>query len=176
MLKLLLPALVALPFIELSLLWLIGREVGVLPLMGLLVLTGLTGSWLARKEGARVLRRWQEAVAQRRVPEEGLLGGMLVFAAGVLLVIPGVVTDVVGLVLLLPPTRRLVAARVRREVERRMATGSLRVTPFQGPFPGGPAPEPGPGPFDTRPARPRFERGPGSEVDAEFTDEGPRRG
>lgn len=175
MLKLLVPALVLLPFVELTLLWLIGREVGFLPLVGLLVLTGLAGSWLARKEGARVLRSWQRAVTQRQVPEEGLLGGMLVFAAGVLLVIPGVVTDGVGLVLLLPPTRRLVAGWVRREVERRLATGSLRVTSFQGIPPRGPASASGPESLNPSP-RPRFERGAGGEVDAEFTDEGSGRG
>lgn len=168
MLKLLLPALVALPFVEISLLWFIGERIGFWPTVGLVLGVGLIGTSLARKEGMRVLRRWQEAIVRRQVPEEGLLGGMLVFAAGVLLAIPGVLTDVMGIALLLPPIRRWVARRMRRSVERGMASGSVRVTTFGGGFPGSPVPPP---------AQPRFERrGPGGEVDAEFTDEGAGRG
>ena len=169
MFKYLLLAFTVVPFIELYLLLAIGREVGFWPTVGGVLLTGLIGAWLAKKEGVRVLRRWQESLAQGRMPEEGLVGGVLVLVGGVLLVSPGVLTDVVGLFLLFPPTRKLVAAVVRRRPERRMAAGTLRVTTFQsGPFPGGPF---GPAPGAERPARPRIERRPGDETDAEFTEE-----
>ncbi|MFY0580094.1 FxsA family protein [Cystobacter fuscus] len=95
------------------------------------------------------------------MPEEGLLGGVLVLAGGLLLVIPGVVSDVLGLLLLLPPTRRIVARWVRRGVERRMASGSIRVTTFStGPFPGGPF---GP-PRWSRPFLPRLPASPASSA------------
>ena len=166
MFKYLFLAFTVLPFIELYLLLAIGREVGFWPTVGGVLLTGLIGAWLAKKEGLRVLRRWQESLAQGRMPEEGLVGGVLVLVGGVLLVSPGVLTDVVGLFLLFPPTRRVVAALVRRRLERRMAAGTLRVTTVQsGPFPGGPfGPEP-------RASRPRIERRPGDETDAEFSEE-----
>ncbi|WNG29434.1 FxsA family protein [Cystobacter fuscus] len=166
--------LVLLPFVELYLLSLIAREVGVVPMLALVLLSGVIGASLARREGLRVLRRWQESVARRQVPEEGLLGGVLVLAGGLLLVIPGVVSDVLGLLLLLPPTRRVVARWVRRGVERRMASGSIRVTTFStGPFPEGPfGPPPVDSPFPPQaPRQPRIERGAGPEVDAEFTEE-----
>jgi len=78
---------------------------------------------------------------------------------------PGVITDVLGLVLLFPPTRRVVAAVVRRRLEKRVAAGTLRVTTMNmgGPFAGGPT--------RTRPSAPRIERRPGDEVDAEFTED-----
>lgn len=167
MVKALLLALVALPFVELSLLWLIGEHIGFWPTVGMVFGVGLIGTALARREGMRVFRRWQEALARRQVPEEGLLGGMLVFAAGVLLAIPGVLSDVLGLLLLLPPTRRFVAKQVRQRVERGMASGTVRVTTFRGGSPGSPV---------SPPPRPHLERGPGGEVDAEFTDEGAGRG
>lgn len=169
MFKYLLLAFTVVPFIELYLLLAIGREVGFWPTVGGVLLTGVVGAWLAKKEGVRVLRRWQESLAQGRMPEEGLVGGVLVLVGGVLLVSPGVLTDVVGLFLLFPPTRKLVAAVVRRRLERRMAAGTLRVTTFQsGPFPGGPF---GPSPGAERSPRPRIERRPGDETDAEFTEE-----
>ncbi len=172
MFKYLLLAFTVVPFIELYLLLAIGREVGFWPTVGGVLLTGLVGAWLAKKEGLRVLRRWQESLAQGRMPEEGLVGGVLVLVGGVLLVSPGVLTDVVGLFLLFPPTRKLVAAVVRQRLERRMKAGTLRVTTFQsGPFAGGPfGPTPGDEPIGSRAPRPRIERRPGDETDAEFTE------
>ncbi|HEX8825287.1 MAG TPA: FxsA family protein [Archangium sp.] len=169
MFKYLFLAFTVLPFIELYLLLVIGREVGFWPTVGMVLVTGLVGAFLAKKEGLRVLRRWQESLAQGRMPEEGLVGGVLVLVGGALLVSPGVITDVLGLFLLFPPTRKLVAAVVRRRLERKVAAGTLRVTTMNmgGPF-GAP---PRDGPFTQRPSRPRIERRPGDEVDAEFTDE-----
>ncbi|QRK04221.1 FxsA family protein [Archangium violaceum] len=159
-------AFTVVPFIELYLLLAIGREVGFWPTVGMVLLTGLVGALLAKGEGVRVIRRWQEALVQGRMPEEGILGGVLVLVGGVLLVAPGVLTDIVGLLLLFPPTRKVVAAIVRRRLERRMAAGTLRVTTFQsGPFPGGPFGTP------RTPPQPRIDRRPGDEVDAEFTEE-----
>jgi UPF0716 protein FxsA len=172
--KALILAFVVLPFVDLYLLLLLGRQVGFWPTVGLVLAAGLIGSFLARKEGVRVLRRWQESMARGQVPQEGLLGGALVLVGGVLLVIPGVLTDVVGLFLLFPPTRRLVAGLVRRRLERGMAEGTVRVTTFQssGPFPGDPfAPPEVDEPFARPPSRPSLNRGPGEEVDAEFTEE-----
>jgi UPF0716 protein FxsA len=115
------------PVLELWLLIRIGGEIGALPTIALLLVTGLAGAWLAKREGRRVLQGWRRAVAEGRMPEEGILSGALVLAGGVLLVSPGVLTDVLGLALLFPPTRRLAARALRRSVERRMARGSIRV-------------------------------------------------
>jgi UPF0716 protein FxsA len=160
----LLLALVVVPFLELYLLIGVGRHLGVLPTLTLLVAMGLVGASLARREGLRVVRRWQEAMAQGRPPEEGILSGALVLLAGVLLVLPGFLTDAVGLGLLLPGVRRWLAARFRRSLERGMRDGSVRVTSYGwGGFRG-------PSPREAPPAA----RLPG-EVDAEFTEEKPRR-
>jgi UPF0716 protein FxsA len=178
--KLLFLALFLLPFVDLYVLLRIGRVAGFWPTLGLVLLTGLVGALLAREEGVRVLRRWQESMARGLMPEEGLLSGLLVLVGGVLLVLPGVLTDAVGLFLLFPPTRRLVAGWLRRRLKRSMADGTLRVTTFQsGPFPGGPfGPTPGDKPFTQESSSPRIERGTAEETDAEFTeeDDGPRRG
>ncbi|MGZ3458428.1 MAG: FxsA family protein [Archangium sp.] len=173
MFKSLFLALVLLPFLDLYVLVALGHEVGFWPIVGLVLASALVGYWLAREEGLRVLRRWQESVARGRLPEEGLMSGVLVLAGGLLLVMPGVISDVLGLVLLFPPTRRLVARWVRRRLERGMAAGTVRVTTFHsGPFPGAPfGPPLEDEPFAGPPSRPRFEQGRGDEVDAEFTEE-----
>ncbi|SEL48469.1 UPF0716 protein FxsA [Stigmatella aurantiaca] len=164
MAKYLLLALVTVPFLELYLLVGIGRHLGLLPTLALVVAMGLIGASLARREGLRVVRRWQEAMAQGRPPEEGILSGALVLLAGLLLVLPGILTDVVGLVLLVPAVRRRVAARMRASLERGMRNGSVRVSSYGwGGFRG-------PGLREAAPTS----RLPG-EVDAEFTEEKPGR-
>ncbi|HCF57040.1 MAG TPA: exlusion protein FxsA [Myxococcales bacterium] len=115
-----------LPFVELYLLIVIGGRIGLWPTVGLVVATGVAGALLAQHEGLRVVRSWRDALAQGRLPESGLVEGLLVLIGAVLLLVPGVLTDVAGVVLLVPPARRLVAGRV----QKRLATRSnLRPTP-----------------------------------------------
>jgi UPF0716 protein FxsA len=86
----------------------------------LVLLAGsVLGLWLARREGLRAAQAIGDAVTNRRVPTAEVTDGMLVAAGGVLLFVPGLVTDVAGLLLLLPPTRSLVRGRLIRAAERR---------------------------------------------------------
>ena len=158
------------PFVELYLLIGIGQRVGALPTLGGVLAMGVLGAWLAKREGRRVMRSWQASVAQGQLPEDGILNGALVLVGGVLLITPGVITDAVGLFLLIPPTRRWIAAGLRRALERRMKAGTLRVTSFGW----GGFPRPG------SPEEPFVRRGPPSrkvlgEEDAEFTEQKPGR-
>ncbi len=118
------------PLVELYLLLFIGDRVGFWPTVAIVASTGAIGAILAKREGLRVLEKWQAALAEARVPEEGVLGGVLVLVGGVLLVTPGVLTDFTGLMLLIPPTRRIIAGFVMRSVERRVAAGSVHVVSY----------------------------------------------
>lgn len=140
----------ALPLLDLWLLLRLGQAIGFWSTLALVVATGVAGAWLARAEGFRVVREWQRALAQGRLPAEGVLSGALVLAGGLLLVTPGVVTDVIGLALLLPPSRRLVAAGLRRWLRRQMDAGRIRVVSSGGPF--GPRRDPDE-PIDVTPRR-----------------------
>lgn len=91
-----------------GLVW-IGRNIGFWTTFGLTVAMGMLGSALARREGLRVWRSWQTALERRQAPEEGMVAGAAVLLGAVLLVAPGFGTDVIGLVLLLPVTRRPLA-------------------------------------------------------------------
>jgi UPF0716 protein FxsA len=117
------------PVVELYLLIAIGQNVGAGPTIALVLGTGLLGAWLAKREGARVLRNWQDSMARGEIPKEGVISSVLVLLGGVLLVTPGVVTDVMGLFLLLPWTRRLVANVVRKRLEQRFSVQGLMADP-----------------------------------------------
>ncbi len=151
----LLLAFIVFPFVELYLLLAIGHELGFWPTLGLTILSGVLGSMLARREGLRVITAWRRAVEELRPPEQGVLEGALVIAGAVLLITPGVLSDALGILLLVPPTRRLLIKPIRRLVERRIQRGQLRVMSMGAPGPfGGGAPfgtvDPfgRPGPFD----------------------------
>ena len=109
------------PIVETYLLVLLGQHLGFWWTVAIVLVTGVLGAFLGKREGLKVWRAWQEALAQGRMPEEGILGGVLVLIGGVLLVTPGVLTDLTGILLLAPPSRRVIARHVRRRLERRFA-------------------------------------------------------
>jgi UPF0716 protein FxsA len=115
------------PAIELFLLIEIGQRLGGLTTLGLVLLTGALGAALAKAEGLRVLREWRSSLAEGRVPADSVASGALVLVGGVLLITPGVLTDVVGLSLLVPALRRPIAGYLLRRVETAIARGTLHV-------------------------------------------------
>ncbi len=128
--RLLFLLLAVVPLVEVYLLLAVGRLVGFWPTVAMVLLTGVLGATLAKHEGLRVLNDYRATIAQGRMPEEGLLGAVLILVGGILLVAPGVLTDVTGLLLLFPPTRRLVAKKVRAHLSAGMKRGTIQVTSF----------------------------------------------
>lgn len=129
-------ALLALPIIEIVLLVLVGNWVGVLPLLLFLLVKAGVGAWLAARQGRKAWQALAEVAASGRTRTGGG-GGQLADAAlvplgGLLLVVPGFLTDIVGVLLLVPVTRtfarRLVGWVVNRQVRQRYGvdTGALR--------------------------------------------------
>jgi UPF0716 protein FxsA len=114
--------LLAATIIELAVLVAVGQAIGVLATIGLLILASLVGAALLRYEGSRTLVAFREALRTRRPPHRELIDGMLIAAAGVFIVLPGFVSDVLGLLLLLPPTRALVRRRMLRSAVRHAGT------------------------------------------------------
>lgn len=149
MLRWLSPLIVVVPLAELYLLVVLGRRFGLGPIIALLVLTALFGSAVARYEGLRVWKQWLTSLRELRSPAEPLLESVLILLGGVLLVLPGILTDFCGLLLLLPLTRRLFARPLRRAVEAHIAHRAVDVLRArQGTGPSPPAP-PSPGVLDT---------------------------
>jgi UPF0716 protein FxsA len=123
-------AFVLVPFVELYLLIRIGKVVGAAPTLGFVVLMGLLGAYLAKQQGRRVVDEWRRAFSEGRIPEEGVLGGALVLFGGLLLITPGIITDFLGLFLLLPFTRKHLAAGLRTYLERQVSTGNVYIERF----------------------------------------------
>ncbi|MFR9728306.1 FxsA family protein [Saccharopolyspora sp. MS10] len=113
--------------VEISVLVLVGNAIGVLPTIGLLVLSAVVGGFLLRREGRRAFEAFNESVTLRRPPERELADGALVVAGGVLIVLPGLVSDVLGVLCLLPPTRALLRRYVQRLAERNAERARQRV-------------------------------------------------
>jgi len=120
-------AFVLIPLLELVLLIQLGQWVGVWPTVGLVVLTGVVGAALARAEGLRTLRAFQREVAEGRLPGTPLLDGVAILVGAAFLLTPGLLTDVAGFSLLLPPTRRLIRRYVRRRIEAGLEAGTIRI-------------------------------------------------
>lgn len=131
---------VAVPIIELSLLIRIGDYIGFWPTVGIILLTGTAGSFFARREGFSVWRRLNERLAKGQLPGQEMMDGVLILLAGALLITPGVLTDVVGFLALLPPSRRLIGSYVQKRLGQSIKTGNVRVNfggfgPMQRPSP-----------------------------------------
>lgn len=119
----------------------VAGEIGALPTVGLVVLTALLGTLLVRSEGRATLRRLQQRVQQLESPTDELLDGALIIAGGAFLITPGLLTDLVGFLLVLPLTRyplRLALTRwvVGPYIRRKIDDGSINVQ-FGGGFGGG---------------------------------------
>jgi UPF0716 protein FxsA len=124
--------LLAAAVVELTVLVVVGHAIGVLATIGLLILASLLGAALLRHEGARALGALIEALRTRKLPHRELLDGMLIAAAGVLIILPGFVSDAVGLLLLLPPTRALVRRRILASAAKRVPVRFVRGAVIEG--------------------------------------------
>ncbi len=118
---------IGLPLVELALLIQLGQWVGLLPTIGLVVLTGVVGAALARSQGFQVWAAIQRELQEGRMPVGELMNGLLVLIGGVVLLTPGLITDVLGMLLLLPGTRSAFKTYLRRRLERMLRTGEVRM-------------------------------------------------
>lgn len=115
------------PFVELALLIQVDRLIGFWPTMGLVVATGLAGSYLAKREGLSVWRRFNRRLAEGGLPGRELADGMIILVAGALLITPGVLTDVLGFIGLIPFTRAPIRRLLIRRLKRKMADGVVQL-------------------------------------------------
>lgn len=130
------------PAVELGLLIQVDRLIGFWSTIGLIILTGIVGSYLARREGLSAWRRLNSRLHAGELPGKELADGVIILVAGALLITPGVLTDFFGFMGLLPPTRALIRKAVMKRLQSKMEDGSIHVQfgVFGGPPGGGPTP------------------------------------
>jgi UPF0716 protein FxsA len=120
---------IGVPLLDMVTIVMLGRAIGFWGTLALIIVCGATGTALARSQGTHVWRAIQRDLAEGRPPSYGLLDGLMVLVAGALLITPGFLTDIAGLLLLLPPVREVVKRQIRGRLERALADGTLRIQP-----------------------------------------------
>src|SRR5262245_31386643 len=149
---------IVVPIAELYVIIQVGNAIGLGPTLFLLLADALLGSMLLRHQGRAAWIRFNRALAEARVPHKEVMDGVLIIFGGALLITPGFLTDIIGLILLIPPTRALIRAIAARSLRRRIAIAGPGGTVWSfgggqrtrrrpapaGPGPAGPRPRPGP--------------------------------
>jgi UPF0716 protein FxsA len=131
---------IVVPIVELYVVIQVGQAIGALPTIAILIADSLLGSLLLRSQGRGVWRRFNQTLAAGRPPAREVLDGVLVIFGGALLLTPGFVTDVFGILFLLPPTRAVLRGLLVRRFARRLVVA----VPGVGAFGAGRAPRRGP--------------------------------
>jgi UPF0716 protein FxsA len=139
--------LLAWPLAEIAGFVLVGKAIGLWGTLGLVLATGLIGALMIRGQGMTMLRRLSTEGREGRMPAADLVSGAMVVVAGILLMLPGFLTDIVGLALLVPFIRKLIWSAIGSRVV--VVNSGDRRSP--GGFRRGPGPGPGPGPAPTQP-------------------------
>src|SRR5215217_5937866 len=120
---------IVVPIAELAVIIQVGQAIGVVPTIAILILDSLLGSILMRSQGRAAWRAFNDAVGAGRVPAREALDGVLVIFGGALLLTPGFISDILGLLLLAPPTRAIARRVLVRRFAARMVASATRDRP-----------------------------------------------
>ncbi len=115
------------PLVELYILIEAGQQIGIFPTIGMILLTGIAGAYLARSQGFQLMQRIQGDLAQGRVPTEEMIDGGIILAGGLLLLTPGFCTDLFGFCLLTPATRKYLKGLIKIWLQQKLAKGEIHI-------------------------------------------------
>lgn len=121
-------AFTIIPFLEIFLLIKVGSYLGAFNTLTIVILTGLLGAFLARSQGLQTMFRVKESLIRGAIPAEEMLDALLIFLAGILLLTPGFLTDIAGLLILIPRTRSLFKAWLRKKFNEWINQQRINVT------------------------------------------------
>ena len=118
------------PIIELYVLIEAGRQIGVGATVGMVILTGIAGAYLARSQGFNLVNRIQAELNQGRIPAEEMMDGAMILSGGLLLLTPGFCTDLFGFCLLTPVTRQFFKVWVKKWLDFKIQRGEIHFRQF----------------------------------------------
>ena len=116
---------VVVPLIELALLIYIGTLIGPLYTLAIVVVTGLAGGIMARRQGISTLNKIRYNLESGIIPSKELFDGLLILAGGLLLLTPGVFTDIIGFTLMIPQSRRAIGRKLLDMIKTKMERGEI---------------------------------------------------
>ncbi|MDM5211352.1 FxsA family protein [Peribacillus sp. NJ4] len=119
--------IIAMPVVEIIVLLLSGNMIGFWPTLFLIVATGLIGAYLAKRQGMETWKKAQEQIRYGMMPGNEIIDGICIFIGAALLLSPGLISDIMGLILVLPPTRNLLKPIVIRFIMNRMNKGKVTI-------------------------------------------------
>jgi UPF0716 protein FxsA len=122
------------PLLELYFLIKIGGAIGALNTILIVLGTAIVGAVLAKLEGLRTMRQIMNNLSQGVLPAEEMVDAVLIFGSGILLITPGVLTDLFAVFVLVPFTRTYFKRWLRRKFDRMVASGNLRLYPYREPW------------------------------------------
>lgn len=127
MFKILLALIIIIPALEIWLMITIGQLIGPWLTILLIFLTGILGVWLAKSQGLGALRNAQQKMRYGQMPGEVIIDGLCILVGGILLIIPGFITDSIGLLLMVPAIRNKIKPFIIQGIRNRMAKGQFIV-------------------------------------------------
>ena len=130
MYKWLLAVFIVVPIVELWGIFQVGSWIGGWNTFFILILMGLAGAYLARAEGRRVWGEAQRQMQAGQIPGQTLLDGLCVLAGGILLLMPGFISDIAGITLLIPASRTYYRQIMLQWIEKRMRNGNFKIGKF----------------------------------------------
>ncbi len=125
MFRILLLFIIIVPALEIALLLLSGRTLGLIPTVLLIIGTGILGAWLARREGSEAIQKVNRQMQTGQMPGDAILDGLCILVGGVVLLTPGFITDALGFLLLIPATRKPFKRWMKKFLERRINNGQF---------------------------------------------------
>ena len=114
------------PLIELAILVYLGTIIGALYTILIVVATGILGAFMARNQGLAAISRIRGSIERGIMPSTEIFDGALILVGGLLLLTPGIITDIIGFTLLVPQTRGIIGRWLRSLIRRRIQRGEIR--------------------------------------------------
>jgi len=121
---------VIVPVTELYILIEVGKKIGSLTTIGIIILTGIIGAYLVKSQGFMILRKIQNDLNEGIMPGDSLIQGAIILAGGILLLTPGFVTDIVGFIFLIPVSRNIVKKYLLKWLQGKIKEGNIYFKEF----------------------------------------------
>jgi UPF0716 protein FxsA len=119
--------LILIPAADIGILLFSGKTIGVLPTIACIILTGVIGAYLAKREGLETIRKAQAQLRNGQIPGEAVIDGICILIGGTLLITPGFITDILGFLMLFPITRKPFKWGMKKFFRKWMNRGKIKI-------------------------------------------------
>ncbi|WP_141432010.1 FxsA family protein [Bacillus sp. 03113] len=119
--------LIFVPAVDIGVLFIAGKSIGIFPTILFIIFTGILGTYLAKKQGLETIQKAREQLQNGYMPGDALIDGICILVGGVLLLLPGFITDAIGILLFIPFTRKFIKLILINKLKKQMENRTFRV-------------------------------------------------